>query len=206
MKARVKLLSPIAGYNLAAEYYDKREKYLNSFEQGKVIELLGDVRGKKILDVGAGTGRLSIPLHKMGANVVAVDSSEEMLKVLQKKCAGVSTGVSTLVADAEDLPFEDNLFDITIATFLIVHLKDPSRFFDEVYRVLKEGGMFLVTNINQKEPPPVKTRQGEIVIKSYYHRPERVRQWLEALAFKIELELFIREEENWINQILVAKK
>lgn len=202
----MKALSPIAGYNLAAEYYDKREKYLNSFEQGKVIELLGHVQGKKILDVGAGTGRLSIPLHKMGAQVMAVDSSEEMLKMMQKKCVGISSCVSTVVADAEDLPFENNLFDVVVATFLVVHLKDPSRFFDEVYRVLKDGGKFLVTNINQKQPPLVKTRQGEIVIKSYYHRPERVRHWLEALAFNIELEFFIRDGENWINQILVAKK
>lgn len=190
------------GYNLAALIYDKKEAYLNSFEKGQALSLLGDITGKKILDVGAGTGRLSIPLQRTGGEVVACDVSAEMLKVLARK----NRHIKTVVGEAESLPFPDNSFDIVTAAFLIVHLKNPTRFFDEVYRVLKDGGLFLVTNVNQKDPPVVETKEGPIVIESFYHRPEEVREILEELAFSIEQEILVKENTIWINQIVLAKK
>jgi ubiquinone/menaquinone biosynthesis C-methylase UbiE len=104
------------------------------------------------------------------------------------------------------MPFKNSMFDIVLATFMIVHLKDPTRFFDEAYRVLKPGGQLVVTNINQKEAPAVKTKEGKIKIESYYHRPEKIIESLKKLAFSIEKELFVKERGLWINQIIVASK
>lgn len=202
MAKKVKVLPSAVGYNLAADVYDENENYLNSFEQGELIPLLGALAGKKVLDVGAGTGRLSLPLANRGAQVMALDVSPKMLELVKKK----NSKITTVVGDAESLPFADGSFDIVTAAFLIVHLKDPIRFFDEVYRVLKDGGKFLVTNINQKDPPKVKTKSGEIIIESYYHRPEKIREILESLAFNIEEEVFVKEKDLWVNQILVARK
>jgi ubiquinone/menaquinone biosynthesis C-methylase UbiE len=191
-----------SGYNLAAADYDKKEKYLNSFEKSKLIPLLGDIKGKNILDVGAGTGRAAAPLAKMGAEVTALDVSEQMLKELKKK----NSKIETVVGDAESLPFPDKSFDAVVAAFLIVHLKDPARFFDEAYRVLKDGGMLVISNINQKEPPEVKTSAGVIKIESYYHRPEKIREILESLAYDIKNEIFVKENDVWVNQIIAAQK
>lgn len=200
--AKIKVYDSAQGYNLAAKEYDSKAAYLNSFEKKQVIPLLGELDGKKILDVGAGTGRLTVMLRDHRAEVVALDVSEKMLEELHRK----NKHIQTVVGDAESLPFPDNDFDIVTAAFLIVHLKNPTRFFDEVYRVLKPGGLFLVTNINQKDPPKIKTKEGEIVIESFYHRPEQVREALESLAFSVEKEIFIKEGEVWINQIILAKK
>lgn len=202
MKSKIKILPSDQGYDLAAEDYDKKEKYLNSFEQNKVLPLLDDVAGKKVLDAGAGTGRLAIELAKRGAFVTALDISGEMLKVLAKK----SKYIELAVGDVEYMSFEKETFDWVVSAFVIVHLKDPTRFFDEVYRVLKDGGKFLVTNINQKEPPEVETPKGKIKIESYYHRPEKIKEILESLAFKIEKEIITKEGENWMTQIIVAVK
>jgi ubiquinone/menaquinone biosynthesis C-methylase UbiE len=202
MSRKIKILPSAEGYNLAADFYDEKEKYLNSFEQKKLIPLLGDIKDIKILDIGAGTGRLSVLLAKGGAQVTALDVSPKMLDMLKKK----NKDIQTVVGDAESLLFEDNSFDIVTAAFLIVHLKNPSRFFDEVYRILKDGGVFVVTNINQKNSPLVKTKAGEIIIESFYHRPEKIRAILESLAFSVENEVFIKEKEMWVNQILVARK
>lgn len=201
-KAKIKIMSSVSGYDLAASVYDKKEGYLNSFEKGKVGEILGDIAGNKVLDVGAGTGRLSVGLANAGAEVTALDVSEEMLKVLQKK----NLRIKIVVGEAENLPFSDNYFDVVTAVFLIVHLKDPGRFFDEVYRVLKPGGKFLVTNINQKEPPEVATKEGVIKIESFYHRPEDVVEQLNNLAFVIEREEFVKEGGVWVDQIILASK
>jgi len=201
-KRKIKILDSKSGYNLAAETYDQKEKYLNSFEQGKIFELLGEIKNKEVLDIGAGTGRLTNILVQKGAKITALDISEEMLKVLHRK----NSLVKTIIGDAENLPFKDKNFDLVVSTFLIVHLKDLSKFFNGVYRVLKNDGLFLLTNINQKEPPKVDTRAGSIKIESYYHRPEEVREVLTETAFNIEKEIFIKEKDNWINQILLVKK
>lgn len=211
-------MPPSAGYNLAASLYDKKEKYLNSFEKNKLLPLLGDVKNLRILDAGAGTGRLAVALHQLGAEVTALDASEEMLKILSYK----DKAVEVVAGDVENLPFDDGVFDIVVAAFLIVHLKDPERFFDEAYRVLKDNGRLAVTNINQKEAPVVvvdgKGRQTpsaplgkgggimEIKIESYRHRPERIKEILEELAFTVEKEIIVKEGENWVNQIVVARK
>lgn len=199
---KIKILDSAEGYDLAAGDYDKKEKYLNSFEKGKFLSLLPEIKDKKILDVGAGTGRVSLPLALAGAQVTALDVSEKILEVLKRK----NKKITTVVGEAENLPFENESFDIVTAAFLVVHLKDPKIFFDEVYRVLKPDGLFLVSNINQKEPPVVKTKEGEIQIKSYYHRPEKIKDSLQDLAFSIEKEEMIFESEVWVNQIILSKK
>ncbi len=202
MSKKVKVLSSEEGYDLAAEFYDTKEKYLNSFEKNNILPLLGDIKNLTVLDVGAGTGRLSVQLAKAGAQVTALDVSANMLELIKRK----NNKIQTTVADAENLPFEKESFDVVTAAFLIVHLKDPTRFFDEVYRVLKDGGIFVVTNINQKDPPEVKTKEASIVIESFYHRPEKIVEILGSLAFTIEKEIFVKENEVWVNQILIARK
>ncbi len=199
---KIKVFDSAKGYNLAAKEYDKRQAYLDSFEKNQLLPLLGDVAGKKILDVGAGTGRLSVELQKLGAEVTALDVSEVMLQELHRK----NKNIGIVVGDAEKMPFGSEAFDIVVAAFLIVHLKNPERFFDEAYRVLKNGGKFLVTNINQKDPPKIHTKEGEVVIESFYHRPEKVREILGSLAFGIEKEVFVKENDVWVNQIILARK
>jgi ubiquinone/menaquinone biosynthesis C-methylase UbiE len=202
MSTKIKILPSDVGYDLAAGEYDQKENYLDSFEKNSVLPLLGDWVGKKVLDVGAGTGRLALRLAQHGAFVTALDLSGEMLKVLAHK----SPHIELVIGDAENLPFESASFDVVVATFLLVHLKNPARFFDEAYRVLRDGGRLLVTNINQKDPPEVKTKEGIIKIESYYHRPEKIRDLLAALAFTIEKEKYVKEGENWVNQIVLARK
>ncbi|MBU2542453.1 methyltransferase domain-containing protein [Patescibacteria group bacterium] len=212
---KVKILNSKEGYNLTADYYDKKSAYWDSFEKDRVLPILGDLKDKKILDVGAGTGRLCVRMARLGAEVTALDISSVMMESLKSKVKSHTQGASVsseksrleiFVGDAEDLPFEDESFDIVIATFLIVHLKDLHRFFDEVYRVLKPGGLFLVTNINQRKAPVVKTKEGLVEIESYYHKPEKVIEELEDLAFGIQREEFVREGETWVNQIVLVSK
>lgn len=190
------------GYNRYAQFYDEKLEYLDSFEKNEVLPMLGNVKNKKILDVGAGTGRMAVRLAKSEAEVTAIDVSENILKILAKK----NRNIKIIVGDAEKLPFTDNKFDIILATFLIVHLKELKYFLKEAYRVLKPEGKILITNINQKKPPKLKTRDGDITIESYYHRPEKVIGEMINQKFQVEEDLLVEEGKTWVNQIILGEK
>jgi ubiquinone/menaquinone biosynthesis C-methylase UbiE len=202
MKAKTSVYESAEGYDLAASNYDKKEAYLNSFEKDCWDYVLTDIAGKEALDVGAGTGRLSVTLLRRGAKVTALDVSLKMLEKLHKK----NPLIKIVEGDAESLPFEDESFDLVTAAFVVVHLKTPETFFKEAERVLRPGGELIITNINQKEAPSVKTALGQIKIKSYYHRPEQIIQLIEEAGLSLVEEKIIKEKELWINQIVKAKK
>jgi len=193
------------GYDLYAQNYDEKLEFLNSFEKRKIIDLFGDVKNKKVLDIGCGTGRLISDLLDRGAIITGVDVSKNMLEVARKKFPKVHF----IEGDIRKIPFKDDSFDFVIATFVIVHLQqcELEKAFDEVYRVLKPSGKFILTNINQKKAPKLKVKNiGEIVIKSYYHIPEHVIEALNNCRFSIEDEDFINEGDVWVNQIIRAVK
>ena len=202
-KKKSRVYASAEGYDIYAELYDESLGYLSSFEKDQLLPMFGDLNGKNVLDAGAGTGRIIRDLKNYGAHVTALDTSNEMLKICKKKFSDIET----VLGDVENMPFEDDRFDLVIATFVVVHLKNLDKAFDEIYRVLKDGGSVIITNINQRKAPKLKLKnRAEIVIQSYYHRPQDVISGLEQAFFKIEKEKFIEEEGVWVNQIVKARK
>jgi SAM-dependent methyltransferase len=97
----------------------------------------GDLRGRRVLDVGCGTGRLAAALaDRARARVWGVDSSPEMLAAAR---ARVPRGVALKQASAERLPFKDGWFERVVMT-LVVHVLDRPRAFPELRRVLGPDG------------------------------------------------------------------
>ncbi|HPU94895.1 MAG TPA: class I SAM-dependent methyltransferase [Candidatus Gracilibacteria bacterium] len=203
-----KLRTSEQGYNAYASQYAKTHKHLDSFENGELIRMLpSDLSGKTIIDLGSGDGRVIGHIKKRQSlknlDITAVDLSEEMLKIAKKNYPEIQT----VQADASTLQFPDESVDIVIASFLIVHIRDIDKFFDEVYRVLKKGGIFLFTNIHQRHAPKLKLSQTEkIVIKSFHHMPRHVLESLDHSFFTLDQEKIIKEEGMWINQIIKASK
>jgi len=96
--------------------------------------------GKKVLDVGVGTGFLSIMLSEMGHDVTGVDLSEEMIRQAKRKIEDRGLKVTLKVADAEDLPFGDGSFDAVVNRAVLWTLPDPQRALKEWKRILMPGG------------------------------------------------------------------
>jgi ubiquinone/menaquinone biosynthesis C-methylase UbiE len=104
-----------------------------------------DLRGRRVLDLGCGTGRLSVALAEQGiARVWGVDSSPEMLAVARGK---VPKSVGLREGRAEQLPFRDGWFD-RVAMWLVVHLVDRPAAFREVARVLVPDGRLAVVTFD----------------------------------------------------------
>jgi ubiquinone/menaquinone biosynthesis C-methylase UbiE len=98
-----------------------------------VFRELTSVEGWKIADVGAGTGRLTIPLIGKGAKVTACDASAQMLEVLQTKTQNPNLEVR--VVDAQELPFADRYFDCSLSFRMLLHVVDWKKAFSELCRV-----------------------------------------------------------------------
>ena len=103
-----------------------------------------DVSGKYVLDIGCGTGISTLKLLEKGARkVCATDISEYMLKALKKKIEAsddYNDRVDLKVADAEDLPFEDNVFDSVVSSMVLGMVPDPGKMISGMKRVVKTGG------------------------------------------------------------------
>lgn len=96
----------------------------------------------RVLEVGCGEGELSERLlRELDAEVVAVDQSPRMVELTR------SRGVGALVADVQELPFENAFFDAALAAWMLYHVPDLDRGISELARVLRPGGRLVaVTN------------------------------------------------------------
>jgi SAM-dependent methyltransferase len=125
---------------------------LPSFNQC-LLDIIGDVRGKRVLDLGTGTGFLAVLLALRGARVVGVDVAEKQLEVASQRAArsGVQQAVTFLQMAAESLAFPDGTFETVVGSFVLHHvnLRACSR---EISRVLAPGGTgaFIETSARNK--------------------------------------------------------
>ena len=103
----------------------------------------GDLRGRRVLDVGCGTGRFAAALAPQ-ARVWGVDASPEMLAVARTR---VPRGVGLKLGRAEELPFKSGYFDRAVLN-LVVHLVDRPRAFRELRRVLAPGGLVAIASFD----------------------------------------------------------
>ena len=198
-----KRLEPKEGYARFAIEYDENEKYWNSFEKLHLNPYIESAKGKKVLDAGAGTGRLSVRLFNEDADITALDISPEMLSQLHKK----NPDITTIEGELEDMPFEDDTFDMVFSSLALVHLKKIEPFLDECYRVLKDDGKLILVNVHYRKPMVLKDDKGKYTIKCYNHFPRHVREAAEELAYGVEDEIIVTEGDDvWVSQILVLKK
>jgi ubiquinone/menaquinone biosynthesis C-methylase UbiE len=104
----------------------------------------------KVLDVGTATGRLAIEFSKKISTleVIGLDLSEVALGVARENIqkSEIPLNISFKQGDAQDMPFEDSIFDLVISNNTLHLIKNPLRMFNEVYRVLKPMGRFIITD------------------------------------------------------------
>ncbi len=146
MKARVR-----QGYNGTFSGHVTRYDELGVELQTKAAkaQLEGlDLHGKQVLDVGCGTGVISLlALQKDAAKVVCGDISNYMLEVARAKADKLGYGGDRITfrqLDAESLPFEDASFDVVVSGMTLGLLPDQQEAVKEMVRVLRPGGLFSI--------------------------------------------------------------
>ncbi|MEJ8474155.1 class I SAM-dependent methyltransferase [Roseibium algae] len=136
------------------------KKYSTKNWLGWLAERLPITSSDKVLDVGCGTGNIWLVLshhEKYPGTLTLYDKSPamlskstEVLKFMQAKSA-----LTSLVGDAEDLPFEDNSFDTVLALHMLYHVKDQPKAVAEFARVLRPNGKLYLTSNTTRNMKPI---------------------------------------------------
>jgi SAM-dependent methyltransferase len=148
---------------------------------GKLASLLiasspVDLRGRRLLDLGAGTGAASRPAMAEGANVVALDTAFGMLS---RHAANRPPGV---VGDAFALPLRPSSFDVVVAAFSLNHLERPATGVREVTRIMRTGGVLLASVYDNDDDHPVKQAVEQAMTEHGWQRPAWYSQVKRAMS------------------------
>ena len=165
----------------AQEYLDEHGEFLGPADllwcpeglRESQAHLLGDVRGARVLEVGAGAAQGTRWLRAQGADAVATDVSGGMLAAAARLDTSTGTRTPLVQADARALPFADRSFDVVFTAFgALPFVPDPGRVHAEVARVLRPGGrwVFSVTHPVRWAFPDDPGAGGLTATRSYFDR------------------------------------
>jgi ubiquinone biosynthesis O-methyltransferase len=132
-------------------------------ERQLILEFVGDVKGRRVLDVGCGDGEFAVELANRGATVVGIDASAEMIEAARSRATPANADVTFQVAVAERLPFQAGQFDVVTAITILCFVDDAAPVFREIARVLRPGGRLVI---------------GELGKWSMWAAGRRIRAWL----------------------------
>ena len=133
-------------YTTYAKQYDLAAQdnlYNAHFERPNTLELVGDVAGKKVLDLGCSSGIYAQILLERGAtSVTCIDAAQEMIDIVKDKLGdSVNAYAQNL---ALGLPEETNAqYDLVICPLMVHYIEDLRPLFNDIQRVLKPGGQFV---------------------------------------------------------------
>lgn len=134
-----------------AEYWvkiirERRDRYRTELTDAAVLDAIGPCAGLRVLDAGCGEGYLSRTLAGMGADVDGVDACQSLVDAAAYPSAAGAARFTC--ASVDDLPFEDDAFDLVVCNHLFSHLPDPTDALREFARVLKSGGRLILLTLH----------------------------------------------------------
>ena len=172
-------------------------------------KIIAPETGMQILDLAAGPGSSSEPLHKAGATVFATDFSEGMLAVGRKSRPYLNFSK----ADALNLPFEANRFDVVTISYGLRNTVDYPKALAEALRVTKPGGRMVVVEFSHPTWRPFRTIYTEYLMKAlpaiarktssnpdaYVYLAESIRAWPDQKGLAAAMEKAGWSQVSWKN-------
>jgi len=130
---------------------NNRDEWQKPYE---VIEKFGNLKGKTVIDIGAGTGYFSFKLAEKGATVIAADVDERFLKyIADKKLTLKDSLVVPRLTEFEDPLLQENEADHALIVNTYHHLDNRVEYFTKVYKGLKKGGKLMVVDFKKEKTP-----------------------------------------------------
>lgn len=136
-----------------------------------LIEFGAIDKGKKVLEIGCGTGIFTEKIAATGADIAAVDISPDLINKARKNVE--DPNVSFYIANVENMDFEDNSFDSVVGSSILHHLNvEPALL--EIRRLLKKEGRIAFTEPNMMNPQIAIERKIKPIGKMLYNSPDEI--------------------------------
>lgn len=177
-----------------------------------IRSVLGDVRGMKLLDVGAGLGEAALYFARQGAEVTAVDISPQMVALCLENAKRLGLAIQGIAASAENLVLPQESFDIVYAANVLHHVAEKDRFLKTIHSALKPGGVFVawdplkynpVINVYRRIASEVRSPDerplgmGDLrLARKYFPDLQHREFWFCTLALFLKYALIDRKDPN----------
>ena len=183
-----------------------------AMENKLILKMMGDLNGKRILDIGSGLGESSVYFSLMGAEVTTVDISPGMVETAVRLGELHGVKLKGIVSTAEDLSVPKDHYDFVYIANAIHHVPDRPTLFRQIKDALRPGGTFFsidpigynpVINVYRNMATEVRTpdeeplRIGDIrLIKQYFQNVGHQEFWLVSLLLFLKYYLIDRVHPN----------
>lgn len=160
----------------------------NAIEAPIIFELLGDFKGKSILDLGCGDASFGRSLLKQGADSYSgVEGSEKMIKKAEKELEGLNGKLYQTTMEDYSFPLED--VDIVASRFALHYIEEIEKLFKDIHRTLKEGGKFVFSvqhplTTSSFESKKSGDKRGSWIVDDYFLEGERKEPWINKMVVK----------------------
>jgi ubiquinone/menaquinone biosynthesis C-methylase UbiE len=189
-----------------ADWYSARKKgsYEFKIQLPAILDLLGNLRGKSLIDICCGPGNYSVEFAKRGANVLGIDLSQKMLDKARKNAKMADVKLTLQKADAHLIACPDNSFDVAVIILAILNEKIVK----EAARVLKPDGLLLISDTHPILEAKGRWKSDEIgtprIIEDYFLREKKKWQIHYDTKHTITLEYCTQTIEQCVNMIADA--
>ena len=136
-----------------AKYYDEMTK---NHRIGQITEQAREIKkhlneGDTVLEIAPGAGYLSIQLSKLGDyKITGMDISRDLIEICIKNAKDAGVQIDFQQGNVSKMPFQPNMFNFIVCVLAFKNFKEPVGALEEIYRVLKPGGMALIMDLNRE--------------------------------------------------------
>jgi ubiquinone/menaquinone biosynthesis C-methylase UbiE len=186
-----------AAYHAAARFGTEVVHYAPDVPTEASLRLLGDVKGRRVLDLGCGGGQDAIALAKQGATVIGVDASAELLAIARRLAEQEGVKVELRHGDLADLAFvQSDSIDLVLSASALEYIEDIGRVFRQVHRVLKVGAPLVLSTVHPAwrvaegrsyfDRGPIEVQLDGVVFTEYAHTFADLALGLARANFRVE--------------------
>jgi SAM-dependent methyltransferase len=198
-----------AAYQARAQLSTSSANYGPEIPTEATLRLLGDVKGKRVLELGCGGAQASIAFAKQGATAIGVDFSAQQLAFARRLCEREDVRVELRQGDLADLAFlRADSIDLVFSSYAFGYVDDLNRVFRQVHRVLKNGAPLVFSlphpaselfDCDGPEPlavrrsyfdkAPIDNEIGGVVFTDYHHTFADIYMGLARSSYRVDLVL-----------------
>jgi ubiquinone/menaquinone biosynthesis C-methylase UbiE len=145
---------------VAQQWDQMRQSFFSEAVREKALAVAQVQPGRLAADIGAGSGFITEALIQKGLKVIAVDQSEPMLAEMRKRLAA-SNDIDCRIGEARTLPLADETVDYVFANMYLHHVETPPEAIEEMVRILKPGGILVITDLDEHTFEFLRTEQHD---------------------------------------------